>query len=95
MQPGAAACFHVKRLPGHQGGWRDIFADEVRGRIADADWDRVHFLGQIAYDHYIGCNLSSRISRTERRHGGTRERAVPALISQFFQTVKHHPETLF
>ncbi len=39
--------------PAGGGGWRDVFADEVRGRIAAADWDRVHFLGKIAYDHFI------------------------------------------
>ena len=33
--------------------WKDIFAAEVRPRIADADWARVHFLGNIAYQHFI------------------------------------------
>lgn len=33
--------------------WKDIFIDEVRGRIADADWQRVHFLGNIPYPDFI------------------------------------------
>ena len=33
--------------------WKDIFASEVRTQISDADWARVHFLGHIAYAHFI------------------------------------------
>jgi glycosyltransferase involved in cell wall biosynthesis len=33
--------------------WKDIFANEVRPHISDADWSRVHFLGNIAYQHFI------------------------------------------
>ena len=33
--------------------WKDVFADEVRGRISDADWSRVHFLGQLPYSNYV------------------------------------------
>ena len=33
--------------------WRDIFANEVRGQISDADWQRVHFLGQVPYQFFI------------------------------------------
>jgi glycosyltransferase involved in cell wall biosynthesis len=33
--------------------WKDIFASEVRPQINDADWARVHFLGNIAYQHFI------------------------------------------
>jgi glycosyltransferase involved in cell wall biosynthesis len=33
--------------------WKDIFASEVRPRIAAADWGRIHFLGNIPYDHFI------------------------------------------
>lgn len=33
--------------------WKDIFAGEVRSRISDADWSRVHFLGNIPYEHFI------------------------------------------
>ena len=33
--------------------WKDIFAAEVRPRISDADWARVHFLGSLPYQHFI------------------------------------------
>ena len=33
--------------------WKEIFAAEVRPHIADADWARVHFLGNIPYQHFI------------------------------------------
>lgn len=33
--------------------WKEVFADEVRGRISDADWSRVHFLGQLPYPNYV------------------------------------------
>lgn len=33
--------------------WKDRFVSEVRFRISDRDWARVHFLGQVAYDHFI------------------------------------------
>lgn len=33
--------------------WKEIFAAEVRPQISDADWQRVHFLGQIPYQHFI------------------------------------------
>jgi len=33
--------------------WKDLFAAEVRPQISDADWARVHFLGHIAYEHFI------------------------------------------
>ena len=33
--------------------WKEIYAREVRPRIPDADWARVHFLGQIPYQHFI------------------------------------------
>jgi glycosyltransferase involved in cell wall biosynthesis len=36
-----------------QGSWRDIFINEVRPAISEADWSRVHFLGNIAYEHFI------------------------------------------
>jgi len=32
--------------------WKQIFIDEVRGRIPDADWSRVHFLGRIPYNRF-------------------------------------------
>jgi len=33
--------------------WKDIFANEVRPHISDADWQRVHFLGHVPYQHFI------------------------------------------
>lgn len=33
--------------------WKDIFFDEVRGKISADDWARVHFLGHIPYQHFI------------------------------------------
>lgn len=35
------------------GKWKDIFANEVRGQISDADWQRVHFLGHVPYQYFI------------------------------------------
>jgi len=39
--------------PENGGSWREIFAEEVRPSISDADWQRVHFLGTIPYQHFI------------------------------------------
>jgi glycosyltransferase involved in cell wall biosynthesis len=33
--------------------WKQIFLDEVRTQIADADLARVHFLGNLPYDYFI------------------------------------------
>lgn len=33
--------------------WREIFTQEVRGDIPDADWARVHFLGKLPYDKFL------------------------------------------
>ena len=33
--------------------WKDIFAGEARSQISEADWARVHFLGRVAYQHFI------------------------------------------
>jgi glycosyltransferase involved in cell wall biosynthesis len=33
--------------------WKDIFANEVRPLISDADWQRVHFLGHVPYQYFI------------------------------------------
>lgn len=41
--------------------WKDIFAAEVRPAIPDADWARVHFLGNIAYQHFIPLLQLSRV----------------------------------
>ncbi len=41
--------------------WKQIFIDEVRGRIATADWNRVHFLGRIPYDQFVPLLQLSRV----------------------------------
>jgi glycosyltransferase involved in cell wall biosynthesis len=41
--------------------WRDIFAAEVRPRISDADWARVHFLGNLAYPAFVALLQLSRV----------------------------------
>jgi glycosyltransferase involved in cell wall biosynthesis len=33
--------------------WKDIFANEVRPHISDADWQRVHFLGHVPYEYFV------------------------------------------
>jgi glycosyltransferase involved in cell wall biosynthesis len=33
--------------------WKEIFVTEVRGQISDADWARVHFVGQVPYGNFI------------------------------------------
>ena len=33
--------------------WKDVFANEVRPLISDADWQRVHFLGHVPYQYFI------------------------------------------
>jgi glycosyltransferase involved in cell wall biosynthesis len=33
--------------------WKDIFVNEVRPQISDADWERVHFLGNVPYQQFI------------------------------------------
>ncbi|MDP5350463.1 MAG: glycosyltransferase, partial [Paracoccaceae bacterium] len=41
--------------------WKQIFIDEVRGRIPDDDWSRVHFLGRIPYDRFVTLLQVSRV----------------------------------
>jgi glycosyltransferase involved in cell wall biosynthesis len=41
--------------------WRDIFAAEVRPRISDADWARVHFVGHLAYPAFVALLQLSRV----------------------------------
>lgn len=33
--------------------WKDIYIEEVRPQISDADWARVHFLGNLPYQHFL------------------------------------------
>ena len=41
--------------------WKQIFIDEVRGQIPDADWARVHYLGRIPYDRFVSLLQVSRV----------------------------------
>ena len=40
--------------------WKQIYIDEVRDQISDADWARVHFLGKIPYDRFVALLQVSR-----------------------------------
>ncbi len=33
--------------------WKDIFIQEVKDKISEADWKRVHFLGHVPYENFI------------------------------------------
>lgn len=33
--------------------WKQVFINEVRGQITDADWARVHFVGQVPYANFL------------------------------------------
>ncbi|TSE29877.1 glycosyltransferase [Tepidimonas charontis] len=53
---GSGVSYGAAPEPGRYGGlttWREIFAAEVRPQISDADWARVHFLGNIPYQYFI------------------------------------------
>lgn len=41
--------------------WKQIYIDEVRGRISDADWARVHFLGRVPYARFLAMMQVSRV----------------------------------
>ena len=41
--------------------WKEIFIEEVRSQISDADWGRVHFLGNIPYQYFIPLLQLSRV----------------------------------
>jgi glycosyltransferase involved in cell wall biosynthesis len=41
--------------------WKQIFIDQVRGQIPDADWARVHFLGRIPYEDFVPLLQVSRV----------------------------------
>ncbi|MDJ0822860.1 MAG: glycosyltransferase [Paracoccaceae bacterium] len=40
--------------------WKQIYIDEVRGRIPTPDWNRVHFLGRVPYATYLSMIQVSR-----------------------------------
>ena len=39
--------------PDSDQSWKEIFAKEVRPLINDNDWQRVHFLGKVAYPVFV------------------------------------------
>jgi glycosyltransferase involved in cell wall biosynthesis len=41
--------------------WKQIYIDEVRGQISDADWARVHFVGTLPYAKFVGLLQVSRL----------------------------------
>lgn len=43
------------------GNWKERLIAEVRPRISDAHWQRVHFVGRIAYEHYLALMQVSRL----------------------------------
>lgn len=41
--------------------WRQVFTNEVRGQIADADWSRVHFVGRLGRGNFTRLLQVSRV----------------------------------
>ena len=41
--------------------WKQIFIDEVRDKISDQDWTRVHYLGCVPYDRFLSMMQVSRV----------------------------------
>ncbi|MHA6345041.1 glycosyltransferase [Roseivivax sp. CAU 1761] len=41
--------------------WKQIFIDEVRDRIDEADWQRVHYLGRVPYRRFLSVLQVSRV----------------------------------
>lgn len=40
-------------LPPEGRSWRDIFIEEVRPQMSEAEWARVHFLGKVPYETFV------------------------------------------
>jgi glycosyltransferase involved in cell wall biosynthesis len=41
--------------------WKEVFAHEVRPKIADADWARVRYIGKLPYPAFVGLLQLSRV----------------------------------
>jgi glycosyltransferase involved in cell wall biosynthesis len=41
--------------------WKQIFIDEVRDKISDQDWKRVHYLGRVPYGRFLNMMQVSRV----------------------------------
>ncbi len=39
--------------PKNEQKWKDIFINEIRPKLKDSEWKRVHFLGVIPYEAFI------------------------------------------
>lgn len=52
MIVGGSDVSYGARPPGG-GSWRTVMTHEIRHKISDADWKRVHFLGKIPYSTYL------------------------------------------
>ena len=46
--------------PAGGGSWKQLYINEVRGDISDADWARVHFLGRVPYGRFLSLLQISR-----------------------------------
>lgn len=46
---------------GPAASWKEIFIQEVRPHISDEAWSRVHFLGNLPYEHFIPLLQLSRV----------------------------------
>ena len=46
-------CCGAGARPSGGGSWKDLLVAEVRPRITEADWSRVHFLGNLPYGHFV------------------------------------------
>ncbi|WP_296762747.1 glycosyltransferase [Sediminimonas sp.] len=60
MIVGGDGVSYGSRPPGG-GTWKQTFIDEVRGRIPDADWARVHFMGKLPYARFAALLAVSRV----------------------------------
>ncbi len=47
--------YGAKPDPSRYGGrsWKQVYIDEVRARITDSDWERVHFVGNLPYQQFV------------------------------------------
>jgi glycosyltransferase involved in cell wall biosynthesis len=39
--------------PTNAASWKEVMIKEVRPQISDSDWQRVHFVGKVAYPHFV------------------------------------------
>ena len=57
---GADGVSYGAKPPGPD-SWKQVFINEVRGKISDADWQRVHFLGRLSYPQFLTMLQISRV----------------------------------